>query len=133
MAFGYLITYEYKGKRGNDFSKEEPFKWLIKYKEKMPELVLEQSIGVNVPLFNLDHIDKLINIENDYPEIFKVKEPEVVVIPEPEPEPEPVVVAKEDDTIEAIQEEFTNFLNDVEQEPVVEEVKPKTRRRKPKK
>ena len=74
MAMGYLIVYEYEGKKGNDFSKVEPFEWLLEYREKFPGIILYSWQEANVPLMGIDVINEKINIDND----IKI-EPEVVV------------------------------------------------------
>jgi len=78
MALCWLITYENEGKKGNDFSTIKPFDWLVKYRKKLPNLILVNWSLEDHPLNNLPEYDKMINIEDDYPELFKEPEPEIV-------------------------------------------------------
>ena len=76
MALSWLITYENEGKKGNDFSTIEPFRWLIKYREKLPNLILVNWSEESFPLNQLPLYDAAINIEKDLPEVFGEEEPE---------------------------------------------------------
>ena len=78
----WLIVYENEGKKGNDFSKIPPFEWLVKYREKLPDIVLVSWTQENVLHGWQEKYDQEINIENDFPEVFKepVKEVETVKI-----------------------------------------------------
>ena len=87
MALSWLITYENEGKKGNDFSVIPPYDWLFKYREKLPNVVLLNWVQDNVPMGELPKYNKLINIEDDYPEVFKEPEP---VVPEEVPVEETV-------------------------------------------
>jgi len=71
----WLIVYENEGKKGNDFSKIPPFEWLVKYREKLPDIVLVSWTQENVLHGWQEKYDQEINIENDFPEVFKEPEP----------------------------------------------------------
>ena len=104
MSLCWLITYENEGKKGNDLSTVQPFRWLIKYKEKLPDLVLTNWTQENIPMNELPYYDEMINIEKDYPEVFKEPEPE----PQPEPEPDPLndpMAERNDDIMQHITQE----------------------------
>ena len=103
MAMGYLIIYEYEGKKGNDFSKVEPFQWILDYREKFPGIVLENWQESDVPLMNIEAMCDKISIDKD----LAVPEPEEVVEIEPDIEPVPeepekvTLDAKKDDGLSA--------------------------------
>ena len=93
----WLIVYENEGKKGNDFSKIPPFEWLVKYREKLPDIVLVSWTQENVLHGWQEKYDQEINIENDFPEVFK--------------EPEPV---KEIEKMDEVLEEITEVPRETE-------------------
>ena len=76
MPLTWLITYENEGKKGNDLSLISPLDWLIKYKEKLPNVVVLSHHERHVGAGEIYKYNELINIENDYPDVFKEPEPE---------------------------------------------------------
>jgi hypothetical protein len=120
----WLITYENEGKKGNDFSTVPPFEWLLKYREKLPNIVLVNWQQEDVRQGTQQLFNQLINIENDFPEVFK----EPVVSGEVPENTEEVVselpeenVPRETDTHVEIGEEIVEWPEneaDVFEEPV---------------
>lgn len=76
MPLGWLITYENDGKKGNDFSRVTPFQWLAKYRDKLPNLVLVNWTQEQALEGDFQRYEQLIDIENDFPEVFQQNEPE---------------------------------------------------------
>ena len=65
MAQGYLIIYDYKGKKGNDISKVGLVDWILKYREKFPGIVVEKFQEVDIPLGNIEVVIDQISIDKD--------------------------------------------------------------------
>jgi len=90
MAQGYLITYEYKGKKGNDISKVGLVDWILKYREKFPGIVMEKFQAVDIPLGSIEAASEQVSIDNDLSDepVLPDKVDEVVeepVLPDEDP------------------------------------------------
>ena len=112
MPLTWLITYENDGKKGNDFSLIEPRDWLVKYREKLPNLVLLDHIQGQTQEGMVSKYNELISIEKDYPDAFKEPEPEVIKIKEN------VEKNSEKFVEETIQEMEQNVSRETEDEPI---------------
>ena len=113
----WLITYENEGKKGNDFSTVPPFEWLLKYREKLPNIVLVNWQQEDVRQGTQQLFNQLINIENDFPEVFK----ELVVVGEVPENTEEVVSELPEENVPRETEEIVEWPEneaDVFEEPV---------------
>jgi hypothetical protein len=113
----WLITYENEGKKGNDFSTVPPFEWLLKYREKLPNIVLVNWQQEDVRQGTQQLFNQLINIENDFPEVFK----EPVVVGEVPENTEEVVSELPEENVPRETEEIVEWPEneaDVFEEPV---------------
>ena len=85
----YFLVYEMNGKKGNDLTNIDPFRWLIQNrgKDSKSDLIVLRWLQIEVPQYEYDGLQSQIGIEHDDEKVEKPEE-EIVDVVRSSPSPQ---------------------------------------------